>query len=355
MTVGPLPSLAMVRGQLPRHCLRANNRKASAYLARVVVAMALACSFMALLWNNGLWPLYPLGWVAIGTVLTSFFILTHDCGHEALFTRPWLNRLVGHLVAAPILYPFAQWKAWHDAHHCHTNLTGQTILDQLGGEMDLSRDTAFVPEVDTRFARGRGGRVRSFVYAASRRCPPLAVALIPLLLLFFFPTSGRRARARLLTSSASAVGFAVLIGTAILTLTGSPLGIVNFWLAPLAVHAGWLGYYAFTQHTGPDIPIFDENDWSRAAAQLLGTVNTRTSALIRYLHSDPDYHVVHHLAPSIPSYHLREANDAIAASKFGHLIREVPFSISRFLRLCRDCHTWDAERHTYVRSGERPS
>ena len=38
--------------------------------------------------------LWPVSWVVTGFVLTSIFVLGHDCGHYSMFRRRWLSTLV---------------------------------------------------------------------------------------------------------------------------------------------------------------------------------------------------------------------------------------------------------------------
>ncbi len=341
-------SLQAVRRCIPSSCYRASPLRASLYLVMILGGLFLAEGFAVLTWTSGAWLLFPLNWALTGTLFTSLFIITHDCGHEAFFPSPRLNRLVGHLVSAPLLYPYWQWRHWHDAHHRHANLGGQTFVDQMRGEIELRRDTAFTPETFPVAAPRRRG-LPWWIYVISRRAPPLAVLWIPVLLGLLFPIKGSRHRRRYLVSLAFTAAVGLMLTALILGLSGSVWALFHFWLIPLAVHACWLGYYAFTQHTAPEIRPLNDTSWTPLEAQLRGTVNTLVPRWISFLHSDPEFHVVHHLAPKVPSYHMRSANEALRRSPFADLVRDVPFSLRQFLEQTRRCHLWDPATDTYRR------
>ena len=260
-----------------------------------------------------------------------------------------MNRVVGHMAAAPLLYPFTQWKLFHDAHHRRTNSTGQTFFDQLVGKMDLTLDTAFVPLTTDglKKAKEKGGFAWA-LYVLSRVCAPAAVSLLPLILTLLFPRceraqERRQCRISLFVWGASALSFAAII----YGLTGSIAAIAHFWILPVLVHALWLGYYAFLQHTGEEIDVFEKEEWN-SRAQFLGVVNTKVPRIISLLHSNSDLHVVHHIAPTVPSYHMRDANEALLRSPYAHFVREVPFSLRHFLHTSARCHAWDNASNGYV-------
>lgn len=354
--VGVLPTLRELRNEIPDRCFQPDDSRAARYVVLVALGLLTTEAVSALVWVEDWWMLAPAAWLATGTVFTSLFMLTHDCGHNSLFTRRWLNQLVGHVASAPLLYPFTQWKLFHDAHHRRTNQAGHTFAEQLAGEMDLAQDTAFAPVEQSALDRTRArGPLPWAVYVVSRWFPPSIVALLPVLLVFLFPRGSDRQLARCRVSLLVVVAGGLGLGGGLYALTGSLFAIVHFWIAPLLVHAGWLGYYAYFQHTGAEIAVFSEEKWDRQAAPIMGTVNTRVPGWVNALHANAECHVVHHLFASMPSYFMREANDALTDSRFAHLIRTVPFSISHVIRTLRTCHVWDEDRQSYVSFGGRSS
>ena len=53
------------------------------------------------------------------------FTLQHECTHKTPFRTPWLNEAVGHGAGFLILQPFHWFRAFHFAHHRHTNIPGR--------------------------------------------------------------------------------------------------------------------------------------------------------------------------------------------------------------------------------------
>jgi acyl-lipid omega-6 desaturase (Delta-12 desaturase) len=341
----PLPSLSAVRGVIPPELLRADDRKATLTLIRVAVALALAEAFTLALWASGAWPLLPFAWLTTGTVLFAVFEVMHACGHQGFVRSRRGNTILGHLTALPLLFPFTQWKLWHDAHHRRPNVLGQTLGRQLVGRVDLSLDTAFTPlEVSELRPRPRG--LGWLVDRASRSAAPLMVILLPVLLSLRIGTALDARNRRRCAASLAFTGAAGALLAAGITHLAGPWGVVHLWLAPLAFFAAWLGYYSFVQHTAPDLPNLRADEWT-PAHQLATVVNTEVPRPIAWLHGGGVYHAIHHVAPTIAGYHLAAANAAVMASPYAPLIRTAPFSLSRLWALQRRCQVWDAEARVY--------
>lgn len=78
--------------------------------------VVVAAMLMVGLWPNPLTVILAILIVA-GRQL-SFAILMHDCGHNSLFKTTWLNKFVGTwLVAAPILSDMQSYSRQHSIHH----------------------------------------------------------------------------------------------------------------------------------------------------------------------------------------------------------------------------------------------
>ncbi len=77
------PTLRSVRRAIPRHLFVPNDRLAASFLARVVLLLTLCSAASYATWEAQLWWLYPLNWIATGTVLFGLFEVAHNCGHHA--------------------------------------------------------------------------------------------------------------------------------------------------------------------------------------------------------------------------------------------------------------------------------
>jgi fatty acid desaturase len=60
------------------------------------------------------WPLY---WLAQGTMFWALFVVGHDCGHQSFSPSRTLNDVVGNIVHASILVPYHGWRVSHRKHH----------------------------------------------------------------------------------------------------------------------------------------------------------------------------------------------------------------------------------------------
>lgn len=325
-----------------------NDAVATRFLMRVLIVLGVCTLAAVFTFESGWWFLWPLNWLATGTALFGLFEIAHNCGHRAFFTSRRTNTIVGHLATIPLLYPFTQWKLWHDAHHRRPNTTAQTLYDQFQGEMELGHDTAFTPMARDEAERARrAGGGSWIVYIASRAFTPVAVFLAPYLLSVRFARQLRpqdkRACRRSLVFTMIAVPTCMF---GVWWATGTLWALLHFWILPLAIYACWLGYYSLLQHTGESIPVFRDEEWD-TRAQYMAVVNTRTPRLVSWLHGGGEFHAIHHVAPTIPNYHLPQAYEALKASDYADSIRDVRFSLLDFVRVQRSCQVWDHERQAY--------
>ncbi|WP_224814851.1 fatty acid desaturase [Hasllibacter sp. MH4015] len=93
-----------------------SDRAGLLHLAGHVGLIAACASYVA--WGGPLWWLVLL---PLGITLTFLFTLQHECTHRTPFASPWLNDAVGHLCGIVLVQPFLWFRAFHMAHHKHTN------------------------------------------------------------------------------------------------------------------------------------------------------------------------------------------------------------------------------------------
>ena len=66
----------------------------------------------------------PLWWavmVPYGVALVFLFTLEHEATHKTPFATGWMNEAAGHVSGLVLLLPFQWFRAFHMAHHRHTN------------------------------------------------------------------------------------------------------------------------------------------------------------------------------------------------------------------------------------------
>jgi acyl-lipid omega-3 desaturase len=72
--------------------------------------------FNTLILFRFVWPLY---WLAQGTMFWALFVVGHDCGHQSFSNNQRLNNLVGNIVHASIMVPYHGWRVSHRKHHAN--------------------------------------------------------------------------------------------------------------------------------------------------------------------------------------------------------------------------------------------
>jgi hypothetical protein len=108
------------------------------------------------------WPLY---WLAQGTMFWALFVVGHDCGHQSFSPSRTLNDFVGNIVHASIMVPYHGWRVSHRKHH------GVRVLTHRWGAGGRARRNSTSP------ARSRVGSARR--RAEASRHAPLPPSLTP--------------------------------------------------------------------------------------------------------------------------------------------------------------------------------
>jgi acyl-lipid omega-6 desaturase (Delta-12 desaturase) len=307
---------------LPKECFEKNRRKAWTSVFINVLAVAIGYAGIAIL----PWYFLPLTWIFTGTALQGFFVLAHDCGHRSFAKRRWVNDLVGHILTAPIIYPFHCWRILHDRHHLHTNkLNVDNAWDPW--TVEDYRDTKPTMQVFYQALRGRFWWIASIVHWAG--------------LHFDLNQFAERDRNKVKLSIATVVIFAAVFFPTLLITTGV-WGFVKFWLLPWLVYHFWMSTFTYVHHTIPDIQFRPADTWSAAEAQLAGTVHCVYPRWVEILCHDINVHIPHHVCVAIPSYNLRSAHQSLLEN-WGSYMQQKRFSWSLMKEIGDRCHLYHSE------------
>ena len=217
-------------------------------------------------------PFWGLALVPQGVLLVFLFTLSHECTHSTPFRSGWLNEVVGHAIAVPLILPFIWFRYFHLAHHRHTNdphhdpelehgprpeTAGQMILYLSGwgywrGMIATLMTNAF-------------GTI-SAPYLPPRRHPAMR----------------REARALL---AVYALAFA--------SLAVSPV-MFWLWIVPVLIGQPFLRLYLLAEHGRcPEV-----------ANMLANSRTTFTRRAVRWLAWNMPYHAEHHSFPNVPFHQL---------------------------------------------------
>lgn len=95
-----------------------------------------------------------------------------------------------------------------------------------------------------------------------------------------------------------------------LSIITNPGWVINLYVVPYWIFVMWLDMVTYLHHHGHDqrVPWYRGTEWS----YLRGALSTidRDYGLFNKIQHDIGTHIIHHLFPQIPHYHLVEATEA---------------------------------------------
>ncbi|CAL4912056.1 unnamed protein product [Urochloa decumbens] len=301
-----------VRAAVPAHCWVKSPLRSLSYVARdvaVVAALALAAAALgdSSYWAALLWPLY---WAAQGTMFWALFVLGHDCGHGSFSDIPALNSAVGLLLHSFILVPYHGWRISHRTHH------------QNHGHIE--RDESWHPITEKLYQQlePRTKKLRFTV--------PFPLLAFPVYLWYrspgktgshFLPSSDLFTPKERGDVMVSTTCWSIMLASLLaMAFAFGPIQVLKMYGLPYLVFVMWLDLVTYLHHHGNhDLPWYRGEEWSYLRGGL--TTVDRDYGWINDIHHDIGTHVIHHLFPQIPHYHLVEATKA-ARPVLGRYYRE---------------------------------
>lgn len=289
--------LADIRAAIPKHCWVKDPWKSMSYVVRDV-AVVLGLAAAAVYVNN--WIVWPLYWAAQGTMFWALFVLGHDCGHGSFSNDPKLNGVVGHLLHSSILVPYHGWRISHRTHHQnHGHVENDESWHPLSEKIYRSLDTL------TRTLRFiLPFPMLAFPFYLWNRSPGKSGSHFDPSSDLFVPTERKDVITSTLCWTAMA---AFLVG---LGFTMGPMQLLKLYGIPYWIFVMWLDGVTYLHHHGHEekLPWYRGKEWSYLRGGL--TTLDRDYGWINNIHHDIGTHVIHHLFPQIPHYHLVEATEA---------------------------------------------
>ncbi|XP_009622725.1 omega-3 fatty acid desaturase, endoplasmic reticulum-like isoform X3 [Nicotiana tomentosiformis] len=300
--------LSEIRAAIPKHCWVKNPWKSLSYVFRdfTIVSALVAIAIFLDSWK--FWPLY---WVAQGTMFWAIFVLGHDCGHGSFSDSAFLNSVVGHILHSSILVPYHGWRISHRTHH------------QNHGNVEA--DESWVPMPEKLY------KELDFATKFFRFKIPFPLLAYPMYLIsrspgkkgsHFNPYSDlfqHHERKYVITST---LCWTVMVAFLyyLYTLIGS-LQLFKLYGIPYMIFVMWLDFVTYLHHHGHEqnLPWYRGKEWSYLRGGL--TTIDRDYGLFNNIQHDIGTHVIHHLFPQIPHYHLAEATKA-AKPVLGKYYRE---------------------------------
>ncbi|GER28064.1 omega-3 fatty acid desaturase [Striga asiatica] len=286
--------IADVRAAIPPHCWVRDPWRSLSYVARD--AAAVAGLIVAAVWLDS-WLFWPVYWLAQGTMFWAMFVLGHDCGHGSFSESTTLNNVVGHILHSLILVPYHGWRISHRTHH------------QNHGHVE--NDESWVP-LPEKLYKKLGYSTKFLRYKI-----PFPMFAYPMYLWYrspgksgshFDPHSDlfKPHERKLVMTSTICWGLMLAFLFYISTIIG-PLLLIKLYVVPYLIFVAWLDTVTYLHHHGHDrkLPWYRGKEWSYLRGGL--TTVDRDYGIFNGIHHDIGTHVIHHLFPQIPHYHLVEA------------------------------------------------
>ena len=266
-----------------------SDRRGLMRLAGHLAAILSTGIFLAVAWGS---PLLLPAMVLHGVALVFLFAPLHETIHGTAFRSRALNRAVAFFCGLVLFLPSAYFRAFHFAHHRHTQDEGRDPElfrpkpETLGEYLLTLSGVVYWNEQLQLFGRLLAGRVEE-----------------P-----FIPE--RRRKAVVLEARILVCLYALI---ALVSFDLASLAAVNYWLLPLLLGQPALRAFLLAEHTGcPLVPDMLQN--SRT---------TKSNPLLRWLAWNMNHHAEHHAYPALPFHALPEAHkllrDKIAVQARGYL------------------------------------
>ena len=216
-----------------------------------------------------------------GIVLVFLFAPLHESVHRTAFRSHRLNDAVAWLSGLVLLLPPNWFRAFHFAHHRHTQIAG------LDPELE-AKEVETWPDYLIHLSGWRFWK--SAVLLILRNASGRAAA----------PFVPPRLESRLVREAR--IMLVVYAAVAVLSLVFASPAALLYWIVPALLGQPFLRAYLLAEHTGlPLVESFWEN-----------TRTTLTLAPVRFLAWNMPFHAEHHVNPGVPFHalpalHVRES------------------------------------------------
>ena len=245
----------------------------------------------------------PVLVILIASLLTSpiivhIFIIFHDCCHTSYFASRRACSLLGHFLGVLTFTAYFDWQRTHGIHHRY-----MANLERRGvGDIWLMTLSEYRNADKWTKLRYRLYRNPFFMFFVS--------APFLFLILNRVPSKGFRRR-ELLSVLFTDIMIVLLLSCASALIGWKGLLLI---LLPMMLGASMLGVWLFyVQHQFRDVYWAHNGELDRFRAAMEGSSLYLMPSILRWLSGNIGYHHIHHLAPRIPNYRLKECFDDIPA------------------------------------------
>jgi acyl-lipid omega-6 desaturase (Delta-12 desaturase) len=270
-----------------------NTMRSVFELAITAIPFAFAWVLMAVALKLGYFWLYALLILPTAGLLVRLFMIQHDCGHGAFFTRRSVSDWTGRVIGVLTLTPYDHWRRSHAIHHASSG-----NLDRRGiGDIDTLTVTEYL-------ALSRWSRLRYRLY----RHPAVMFGFGPAYLFILhnrLPVGFmRQGWQSWISTMATNLAIAGVVGVLIWMVGMVPFLLVQLPMFLVAASAGvWLFY---VQHQFEETHWAENQNWNAQEAALYGSSHYDLPGVLRWFTANIGMHHIHHLSSRIPYYRLPE-------------------------------------------------
>ncbi|KZT32609.1 hypothetical protein SISSUDRAFT_526767 [Sistotremastrum suecicum HHB10207 ss-3] len=335
----PMPwSMAELRAVIPSECFERNVGKSLVYLARHVIVSGIALYIMLSLddilsrqsdmqhisypaINVLRWSSWAFYWWFQSLMFVGFWAFAHECTHNAFSPNGRIDDVIGFTLFTFLGTPYFSWQMSHVHHHRHRGHAEKDVayvpttrsdlnIPKHDEEMDYSEYFEDTPL----FTFGQLILRQLLGYTAFlvdiRTTSPKTKSLI----CHFLPSSSMF-KHRYMDVVVSDLGLFVM-GCLLLYAThlyGLAFVLKTYGIPWIGLNH-WVVLITYLHHTAPNVPYYRGNTWNFQRGALSTVDRNPLGRAGRFFFLDSaHYHVVHHLFPQIPFYHLEEATKHLKA------------------------------------------
>lgn len=288
----------------PEELRELSRPSAAAAWTAVLLDWALIAATFALAARTPWWT-YPVWLVLMSRHQLALALLMHDAAHGRLFeSRAWNDRTAQLLCAGPVLLPLETYKRGHLKHHQDPLTPGDPDIILIGG-YPVEKGTLVRKLLQDVSGLSYYKFLKFFMYQAKRQRRRVAAGTEP-------KSGGTLSPAWV---RGGIVGSnLVLLGA--LAASGHPLLYLTLWAVPfMTVLQALLRVRGLAEHAGYQ----PGPDQARNARTVLNPWQT-----FFFAPHNVNYHIEHHLYPSIPFFRLPDAHGLL--KKRGALPKENVFT-----------------------------
>jgi omega-6 fatty acid desaturase (delta-12 desaturase) len=283
----------------------------------------------------------PVAWMGYwwyqGLTFTGLWVLAHECGHGGFTDSRLVNDTVGFVLHSSLLSPYFSWAITHAKHHHYTNhmTMGETWVPATANPNKPSVKAA-------KTTAGTWKRIAIIFFAGwyAYLINNATGAKQNKGQSHFSPSSkGLFKRKDANYVRASNVGMMIALSGVVYAI--STLGFVEVlrsYLIPVWIANFYLATITFMQHTHPDVPHFEDADWTWLRGAL-STIDRSLGPFADYkTHYIVSSHVCHHTFSEMPFYGAEAATPYIKShlGKYYKSAHPKPFLGFTYLGFWRD-------------------